>query len=140
MELFIIILLAAVMGYILAGSRLERWLGDRNANFKDWYQDRFQRGKIVDSFRTWVASPDGELLSDEFKMWLGGLTEDELGAFLHALSAYLRDLDYDLNHLLSGELNDQPGRQQALLNAVMDYSRSYRDAVRIRQEALQDSG
>jgi hypothetical protein len=140
MELFIIILLAVIAGYMLAGSRLDQWLGNRSTDVKTWYQDRFQRGKVVDSFRIWVAGPDGDSLSDEFKIWLAGLTDEELGAFLHALSAFLKDLDYDLTALLSGDLNDQPGHKQAVLNAIMDYSHSYQDAARIRQEALQNNG
>ena len=68
------------------------------------------------------------------------MLSDPPSLFVDVITSYSIHYTKLYDHLLSGELNDQPGRQQALLNAVMDYSRSYRDAVRIRQEALQDSG
>ena len=140
MELIITILLAIIAGFLLAGSRLDKWMGKRGADVQGWYRDRFQQDRIVDMFRAWVAGPDGSIVEDEFKSWLAGLSDDALGVFTRALSAYLKDLGYDLTSLLQGDLDDQESLKEPMISAVTAYSRSYREAARIRQEAAQANG
>jgi hypothetical protein len=146
MELIVILFLAALAGYLLAGSRYRKYV-DRAAETTattskswtsravGWWNSRFGRQKEANAFRDWAAGPGSGYLPDDFKTWLAGLSDDEAKSFTHSLESYASGLGFDLNKVVKGDLNNQPALLQVFVEAVVVYSGAYRKARQVQQEA-----
>jgi hypothetical protein len=146
MQLIIILIIAGIIGYFLSGSRygekIEQSTGkisetsesllDRS---KKWLRDRFGRQKPEENFVFWATGAGSAHFPQEFKDWLKGLTPEEAERFTRALASYADGLNFDLDELVSGEMDDKPALMQVFVEAVVVYSHEYRKAQEAQTEA-----
>jgi len=143
MDLIILLLIFTGLGYLLGLTRLG---GERKpekaapAETKGW-PDRLEDGwkSIVDPgyfsrrLRSWVSGPGASLLPEDFRSWLGGLSESELSHFVKALDGVSNSLGYNLGQLVDGGLDHDPRMRQVFVEAITVYSTAYRKARQARQ-------
>lgn len=145
MELLIVLILAALAGYFLAGSRYRKNVDNAaetavatskswTSKAGGWWSNRFGRQKEADAFREWAAGPGDAYLPDDFKSWLASLSDEDAKTFTHSLEGYASGLGFDLKKVVKGELNNQPALLQVFVEAVVVYSGAYRKARQVHQE------
>jgi hypothetical protein len=146
MDLIILVLVFAVLGYFLAVSRLGKKVdhateqltlstGKMADNLESRWKSLFKRPKPGEHFRGWVAGSGANLFPDEFKAWLKGLSVQEAGEFTTALSEYSKSLGFNLTQLVEGGLDQDPVLRQVFVEAVVVYSSAYRKAKTAQQQS-----
>lgn len=143
MSLIIMLVLAGLLGYWLARSRAGENLNRRASDLADqareagsrssaWIGQRLGLARKPRSLRTWAAeSPD---LSEDVRVWLVSLNDEEAAAFTLALNNHAETLGLNLARLFSGELDDNDEQRKVYVEAVSIYSQAYRKAREISQE------
>jgi hypothetical protein len=146
MDLIILVLVFAVLGYFLGVSRFGKQV-DRAAgrltlttgkvadNLESRWKSLFKRPQPAEVFRNWVAGAGTGLFPDEFKAWLKGLSQQEAREFTTSLGEYGRSLGFSLQQLVDGGLDQEPILRQVFVEAVVVYSSAYRKAKTARQQS-----
>ena len=143
MDLIILIIIFTGLGYLLGLTRLG---GERKpekaapAEVKGW-SDRLEDSwkSIIDPgyfarrTRAWVSGPGASLFPEDFRSWLGGLSESDLTDFVKALDGVSNSLGYNLGQLVDGGLDRDPRMRQVFVEAITVYSSAYRKARQARQ-------
>jgi hypothetical protein len=146
MELILILLAVALIGFLLARSRYSKNVDqatdqvvttskDLAGKTEDLWRKQFAKGKYADAFRSWAAGPAAGELPEDFKSWLAGLSDKEAEAFTKELFNYLAGLGYDLPKLVSGEIAVAPPQRQVFVETIVVYSQAYRKAKDAHQQA-----
>jgi hypothetical protein len=146
MYLLTLVLVFAVIGYLLAGSRLgERvdrasdrvtdssrsWVDKAEASWRSLFKTRSR----ADGFRDWAAGPGADSLPDDFKDWLAALSTEEAREFASALTGFAHSLGFNLDTLVDGGLDQQPILRQVFVETIVVYSDAYRKAKQALKEA-----
>jgi hypothetical protein len=146
MDLIILVLVFAVLGYFLGVSRIGKQVdraterltentGKLADNLESRWKALFKRPSSGDFFRNWVAGSGASLFPDEFKDWLKGLSEQEAREFTNALGEYSKSLGFNLTQLVEGGLDQEPILRQVFVEAVVVYSSAYRKAKTAHQQS-----
>lgn len=139
MDLLVLLLIFALLGYLLGVSRIgsnadrtaekatlysKNWverLGDRWSNF-------FNPRGFAQRFRKWVMEDAADQFPVDFKNWLDNLSASELSEFVKALTDFSHSSGYSLSALVHGDLDDDPRMRQVFVEAISVYSQAYRKA------------
>ena len=146
MELILILLAVALIGYLLARSQYSKKVDtatdqvvttskDLAGKTEDLWRKQFAKGKYADGLRGWAAGPAANELPEDFKTWLAGLSDKEAQAFTKELFNYLSGLGYDLPKLIAGQIVLAPPQRQVFVETIVVYSQAYRKAKEARKEA-----
>jgi hypothetical protein len=146
MELILILLAVALIGYLLARSQYSKKVDnatgqvvntskDLAGKTEDLWRKQFAKGKYAEGLRGWAAGPAANELPEDFKTWLAGLSDKEAQAFTKELFNYLSGLGYDLPKLISGQIVLAPPQRQVFVETIVVYSQAYRKAKEARKEA-----
>jgi hypothetical protein len=146
MDLIILVLVFAVLGYFLGVSRLGKQVdrateqltlttGKMADSLESRWKSIFKRSQPGDFFRNWVFGAGASLFPDEFKTWLKSLTEQQAQEFTAALGEYSNSLGFKLKELVDGGLDREPILRQVFVEAVVVYSSAYRKAKTARQQS-----
>jgi hypothetical protein len=146
MDLIILVLVFAVLGYLLGVSRLGKQVdrateqltlttGKMADSLDSRWKSIFKRSKPGDFFRNWVSGVGASLFPEDFKAWLKGLTVQEAREFTTALGEYSNSLSFSLKQLVDGGLDQEPILRQVFVEAVVVYSSAYRKAKTARQQS-----
>lgn len=146
MYLLALVLVFAVIGYLLAGTRLGERVdraSDRvSASSRSWadkaeasWRSLFKGRSRADDFLDWVAGPGADSLPDDFKDWLAVLSIEEVREFTSALVVVAHSLGFELDTLVDGGLDQQPILRQVFVEAIVVYSDAYRKAKQALEEA-----
>jgi len=145
MELIILVLVFALLGYLLGGSRLGKKVDNATERLtlttgkvadglENRWRSLFKRSNPGEVFRSWVSGTGSSLFPDDFKAWLKGLSVEEAREFSTALGEYSKSLDFNLTKLVDGSLDKEPILRQVFVEAVVVYSSAYRKAKTARQQ------
>lgn len=146
MQLLIALAIAGIVGYLLAGSRYGRKIEQTTEQIsessesllersKRWLRERFGREKPQDNFVAWASGKGSAHFPKEFTEWLKGLSPEEAARFTSSLSTHAESLNFDLDELVSGEMENKPALMQVFVEAVVVYSHEYRKAQEAQSEA-----
>jgi hypothetical protein len=146
MDLILLILIFAGVGYLIGASRFGKRVEDTTGqltqtsgravdNFKRRWRMVFKKAPKEEYFRDWVAGTGASLFPEEFKAWLMSLSPQECRAFTSALNEYSNSLGFSLTTLVNGGLDQDPMLRQVFVEAVVVYSSAYRKAKTARQES-----
>lgn len=146
MDLIILVLVFAVLGYLLGVSRLGKQVdrateqltlttGKMADNLESRWKSIFKRPQPGEFFRAWVAGAGSSLFPEEFKTWLKNLSVQEAREFTTALGEYSNTLGFNLTKLIDGGLDQEPILRQVFVEAVVVYSSAYRKAKTARQQS-----
>jgi len=146
MDLIILVLVFAVLGYFLGVSRLGKQVDHATeqltlttSKMADSLESRwksfFKRSQQGDRFRNWALGAGSSLFPEEFKTWLKSLSEQEAQDFTTALVEYSNSLGFKLTDLVDGGLDQEPILRQVFVEAVVVYSSAYRKAKTARQQS-----
>jgi hypothetical protein len=146
MELILILLAVALIGYLLARSQYSKKVDnatdqvvstskDLAGKTEDLWRKQFAKGKYAEGLRGWAAGPAANELPEDFKTWLAGLSDKEAEAFTKQLFTYLSGLGYDLPKLIGGQIVLAPPQRQVFVETIVVYSQAYRKAKEARKEA-----
>jgi len=146
MELILILLAVALIGYLLARSQYSKKVDnatdqvvatskDLAGKTEDLWRKQFAKGKYAEGVRSWAAGPAANELPEDFKTWLAGLSDKEAQAFTKELFNYLSGLGYDMPKLVSGQIVLAPPQRQVFVETIVVYSQAYRKAKEARKEA-----
>lgn len=149
MQLLIILIAAGVVGYFLSRSRYSENIEQTTSQIsetsesmlersKNWLGARFGRGGAKDKFVSWATGAGSDYFPQEFKDWLKDLTPEEAKRFTNALASYAEGLNFDIDELVSGDMQNKPALMQIFVEAVVVYSHEYRKAQEAQTEANQD--
>ncbi len=97
----------------------------------DWWQSRVMKRSLAEPFKAWAAGAGTDLLPDDFKTWLAGLSDQDARDFTQALDAYTSDLDYSLKNLVDGEYANKPALMSVFVEAIVVYSQEFRKAKEV---------
>jgi hypothetical protein len=146
MDLLVLLLIFALLGYLFGISRIgknadqttekvalasKKWV-DR---LGDQWNHLFHRGGLKERFLNFVMESDSAEFSNDFREWLESLSNAELNEFVMALANYSQGLGYDLSALLNGELDQDPRMRQVFVEAISVYSQAYRKAREARKKS-----
>ena len=145
MELILLLIIAGVLGYYLAGTRVSdsvdkttgritRTSKNWSGRISGWWGKRRGRDQKAEIFTEWATGDGKEYFSKEFLSWLSNLPEDEARTFSKALDEYARGLDFNLDELIEGEMAGKPALMQVFVEAIVVYSQEYRKAKEAHQE------
>jgi len=147
MELILILLAVALIGYLIARSQYSKKVDnatdqvvstskDLAGKTEDLWRKQFAKGKYAEGLRGWAATgPATNELPEDFKTWLAGLSDKEAEAFTKQLFTYLSGLGYDLPKLIGGQIVLAPPQRQVFVETIVVYSQAYRKAKEARKEA-----
>jgi hypothetical protein len=146
MDLIILVLVFAVLGYVLGVSRFGKQVdhateqltlntGKMANSLESRWKALFKRPQPGEYFRSWVAEAGASLFPDEFKTWLKSLSVQEAQEFYVALGEYSKSLGFNLAQLVDGGLDKDPMLRQVFVEAVVVYSSAYRKAKTARQQS-----
>jgi hypothetical protein len=144
MELLLMLVVFAGIGYILATSRVDAQAGkaaeklalasrDSAGRFRDGWKIRIARRSFSREFRDWVNKNAPALVPESFRSWLSELSAGELQDFVKNLADYSHGLSYSLSSLVEGELETDPRMRQVFVEAITVYSAAYRKAKEARK-------
>jgi len=88
--------------------------------------------KNVARFRTWANGAFDQ--KPEIQSWLGALTDEQLGALSEHMSEFCRDMGFELDWLVSGQLTPEPELEQGLADITNHYTQASYRAVALQQE------
>jgi len=137
MTLLIFIIIAVVIGYFFARSRYSQSISDSagkvasssrswSGRADDWWQSRVMKRSLVGPFKAWAAGAGADLLPDDFKSWLAGLSDQDARDFTQALDSYSSDLGYSLKDLVEDEYANKPALMSVFVEAIVVYSQEFR--------------
>ena len=146
MDLIILVLVFAVLGYFIGISRFGKQVdhateqltlttGKMADNLESRWKSVFKRPQPGEYFRSWVAGNGASLFPDEFKTWLKSLSVQEAREFATALGEYSKGLGFNLTQLVDGGLDQDPILRQVFVEAVVVYSSAYRKAKTAHQQS-----
>ncbi len=146
MDLIILVLVFAVLGYFLGISRLGKQVdrateqltlttGKMADSLENRWKSLTKRSQADDFFRKWAFGAGASLFPDEFITWLKSLTVQESQEFTTALGEYSNSLGFKLTELVDGSLDREPIMRQVFVEAVVVYSSAYRKAKTARQQS-----
>lgn len=146
MDLIILILVFAVLGYLVGVSRFGKQVdrateqltqntGKMAGNFGNRWKSLFKRPDAGEVFRKWVAGSGASLFPEEFKTWLKELSPQEAREFTAALGEYSNSLGFKVNELVEGGLDREPILRQVFVEAIVVYSSAYRKAKTAHQQS-----
>jgi hypothetical protein len=146
MDLIILILIFAVLGYLVGASRFGKRVdrtterltintGKVASNLESRWNSIFKRSETGEVFRKWVAESGTSLFPEEFKTWLKNLSAQEAREFTAALSEYSNSLGFRLSELIEGGLDKDPILRQVFVEAIVVYSSAYRKAKTAQQQS-----
>lgn len=149
MQLILLLILFAVIGYLLAGSdfservdrasdRVSAASGSWRVRGVAWWRARFSSRVPEDEFRAWATGPGADTLPDEFGEWYVGLPEAGARDFVLSLADYADGLGYNLAKLVAGGMEHKPVMKQVFVEAIVVYSDAYRKAKEAHQQADED--
>ena len=127
MELLFLLIIAAVTGYLIGRGRPGKNTAGSEANYRarrSWIQRRSGTRRRARKFLAWAAQTDG--LPEDFKRWLGQLSNQELRRFVIALDDYTNGLGFDLPALINGKFDGQPELKQNYIEAIAIYGQETR--------------
>ena len=144
MTLLLFIIIALVIGYFFARSRYSQTLDDTvsraasssrswTGRAEEWWQSNVRKRSLAGPFKEWAAGPGADLLPQDFKSWLGDLSDREAENFTQALEAYSRDLGYSLKELVDGEYASKPALMSVYVEAIVVYSQEFRKVKEVDQ-------
>jgi hypothetical protein len=139
MTLLFFIFIAVAIGYFFARGRYGQSISDTagkaasssrswSKHAEDWWQSRVMKRSLSDPFRAWAAGAGADLLPEDFKSWLAGLSDPEARDFTQALDSYSSDLGYSLKDLVNGEYANKPAMMSVFVEAIVVYSQEFRKA------------
>jgi hypothetical protein len=146
MDLIVLLLIFAFLGYFLGLSRFGR-SADRTTEkvtvtSKSWSSRLADRWNAIfnprgsaERFRRWAVVEGRGQFPEEFLAWLESLSGRELTHFVKALGDYSHGLGYSLSELVEGGLDEDPRLRQVFVEAITVYSRAYRRALEAHQRA-----
>jgi len=146
MTLLFFIIIAVTIGYFFARSRESQSSRDSagktasssrswSGRAEDWWQSRVMKRSLAGPFKTWAAGAGNDLLPDDFKSWLAGLSDQDARDFTQALESYSSDLDYSLKDLVDGEYANKPALMSVFVEAIVVYSQEFRKAKEVDEVA-----
>jgi hypothetical protein len=146
MDLIILILIFAVLGYFVGVSRFGKQVdratdqftlstGKMAGNLESRWKSLFKRTESSEVFRQWVAESGASLFPEEFKTWLKDLSAQEAREFTAALGDYSKSLGFKLTELVEGGLDREPILRQVFVEAIVVYSSAYRKAKTAHQQS-----
>jgi len=146
MYLFLLLVIFAVLGYLIAKSRI----GDKvdqtagsiydssreftNKSIGRW-SSYFNRRQREINFLTWMRSDGTDLLPEEFMNWLIGLTDGEANDFYNDLTIFTRGFGLNIESLVNGGLDQDPVMRQVFVETIVIYSDAYRKAKNAQDRA-----
>jgi hypothetical protein len=147
MQLILLLILFAVLGYLLARSRAGKQIDETAGKLtnqaveftgksSDWVDDRLGRKPSAGNFKTWAVT--AEYVPADLRDWAASLSDADADAFNKALQNHASSLDMDLNQLFSGSLDSQPDQRKVYVEAVAVYSQAYRKAKEVKKEEAED--
>lgn len=146
MELLFLLVLAAIVGYYLAGLRSDDEAkssttprGGPVDRVSDWWGGLFRRKEATSQFRTWALGPGEAYFPEDFKTWLKGLSSEEARAFETSLDEYAAGLGYKLHDLTEGKGTNR-ARMQVFVEAIVVYSQEYRKIKEAQKKAQKEDG
>ena len=135
MTLIILLLIAVVVGYLIAHSRaskaIDKTASDAYSTSKDFVgktSDRLRGRPSSDQLKAWVAGAGAAYFQPEFKDWLTALSKEQGQAFTGALNDHMASLGYSLQDLVEGKLQNEPGKVSSYASTIDAYSQVYRQA------------
>lgn len=142
MTLLFFIIIAVTIGYFFARSRESQSIRDSagktasssrswSGRAEDWWQSRVMKRSLAGPFKTWAAGAGNDLLPDDFKSWLAGLSDQDARDFTQALDSYSSDLGYSLKDLVDGEYANKPALMSVFVEAIVVYSQEFRKAKEV---------
>ena len=145
MQLLILLVIAGVIGYLLSDSRYSQRIdqtaesiAEKSSNLvgraQAWWRDRFSKRTTKKSFIQWATGDGANHFPEEFCNWLTSLQPEGANRFTSALTAYARGLNYHIDDLTTGKLDNKPAFMQVFVEAVVVYSREYRKALEAQSE------
>jgi hypothetical protein len=146
MDLIILVLVFAVLGYLLGVSRLGKQVdraterltlttGKMADSLENRWKSLFRRSRGGEYYRDWATGAGSGLFPEDFKTWLKSLSVQEAREFAVALSEYSNSLGFNLTKLADGSLDQDPMLRQVFVEAVVVYSSAYRKAKTARQQS-----
>lgn len=142
MEMLILILAAAGLGYLLAaervGDRVVDDLEDLGARSKSWMEtagERIYRSPLEMQLKVWALGDGAALFPRDFRDWLAALPGNEARDFALALEAFMQGLGYSPRALFQGSYAHQPERLQHYAQTILLYAQVYREAQQAFAEA-----
>jgi hypothetical protein len=149
MTLLLFIIIAVVIGYFFARSRYSQSIDDTagkvaassrswSGRADDWWKSRVMKRSPALPFKEWAAGPGADLLPEDFKSWLAGLSEQDATDFTRALDAYSSDLGYSLKELVDGEYASKPAMMSVFVEAIVVYSQEFRKAKEVDEIAEEE--
>lgn len=145
MYLLLMLLIFALIGYLLAESRVGKRIDgaavDASRSSRKWFGNTADRMRSVigikslhDKFDVWVNTIGISVLPSDFKNWYASLAKDEAKEFTHALSAHLKSLKFDLRKLVDGSIDQDPMLRQVFVETIVVYSQEFRKAKQAHKE------
>ena len=141
MQLIVLILIAVVVGYLIARSRaskaIDKTASDAYTASKDLVSktsDRLRNRPSSDQLKAWVAGAGSEYFQPDFKDWLAALNKEQAQSFTSALTDHMASLGYSLQDLLDGKFQNESDKVKSYAGAIESYSQVYRQA-RVQEPA-----
>ena len=142
MTLLLFIIIAVIVGYFLARSRYSQSIDDTvskaatssrswTGRADEWWQSNVRKRSLAAPFKAWAAGAGADLLPQDFKSWLAGISDQELKDFTQALDSYSSDLGYSLKDLVDGKYANQPALMSVFVEAIVVYSQEFRKAKEV---------
>ena len=146
MELLVLLLAFAGIGYLVGTSKLDSRAGQATeklaktsqksvGRMREGWNTTFARGGFSHEFRAWIIQNTPAIVPESFQTWLCELSDSELRAFVKSLANYSHGLGYNLTELVEGGLDNDPRMRQIFVEAITVYSSAYRKARQIHRES-----
>jgi hypothetical protein len=142
MQLLILLIIFIWLGYVLARSQTGKKIDQAVEDSIAWTENSFQRlmhrfkrdttkqNQPV-TFSEWVSASGKLFLPIDVYEWINSLSNTNARRFEASLSEYLASKGIDLNWVIQSP-NQNSGRMQIFVEAVVVYSRDYQNAVRTK--------
>jgi hypothetical protein len=135
MPLIILLIVALVVGYLIARSRASKAI-DKTATdayttskgFVEKTSDRLRGRPSNDQLKAWVAGAGASYFQSEFMDWLAALSKEQAQSFTAALTDHMASLGYNLQDLVEGKLQTELDKVSRYASAIEAYSQVYRQA------------
>lgn len=151
MYLFLVFLVFAIFGYLIASSRYSKQIDSTASTIveapRNWYhrlrhrgQKSLPAGSPTYPFIPWASGEGAGYFPEDFRSWLTGLTPTEADRVMPAMDRYAQGLGFRLDDLMQADLQAKPALMQVYVETLTIYSQAYRRARQAQQEAEKSRG
>jgi hypothetical protein len=146
MSLIILLIAALIVGYWLSRSKYSESVDETAGKVTTtsvswaeraggWWQVHVLRRPGTEPFLKWAAGGGKEILPEDLRVWLEGLSEEQGREFVTGLDSYANGLGYNLNELVEGGYEGKPALVQVFVEAIVVYSQEYRKAREVEVDS-----